>query len=140
LIKRLGRAAVEDHAPPALRAASRRAAAFSIAPWVRFDNELAASATVIEVSGRDRPGVLAELARVLADARLQIGSAHIGAYGERVEDVFYVTEESGAKLSDPRRMAGLRARLVNVLKAGDPQAPSDPAKQPLAVAVASEAR
>jgi [protein-PII] uridylyltransferase len=48
---------------------ARRAAAFVIEPWVRFDNDLSRAATVIEVSGRDRPGLLAELARVLTRDR-----------------------------------------------------------------------
>jgi [protein-PII] uridylyltransferase len=139
LINRVRKAATTDAAPPK-RAPSRRLAAFAIAPWVRLDNDAARHATVLEVSGRDRLGLLAELARVLADAGLQIGSAHIGAYGERVADVFYVTDAKGEKLTDPEVRSALKQKLEEVLGAEEPAAPSDPAKQPMAVAQASTLR
>ena len=139
LINRVRKAATTDATAPK-RAPSRRLAAFAIAPWVRLDNDAARHATVLEVSGRDRPGLLAELARVLADGGLQIGSAHIGAYGERVADVFYVTDAEGEKLTDPEVSAALKHKLEEVLGAEEPAAPSDPAKQPMAVAQASTLR
>ncbi|MFZ4121395.1 MAG: [protein-PII] uridylyltransferase [Caulobacterales bacterium] len=140
LMSRMSKAALRDHAPPPRRAASRRAAAFAIAPWVRFDNELAGHATVLEVSGRDRPGLLAELAHVLAESDIHILSAHIGSYGERVADVFYMSRAKGDKLTDGRKLNSLRNKLVKVLAADEPAAPADPAKQPMAVARASTAR
>jgi [protein-PII] uridylyltransferase len=140
LLQRLERAALHD--APLLRPLepSRRAAAFAIEPWVRMDNEFTAAATVIEVSGRDRPGLLAALCFVLAEAGVSIGSAHIDSYGERVADIFYVQDLQGGKIFQPRRLASLRASLLAVLKAGEPSAPADPARNPLAVAQASEAR
>ena len=65
-----------------------RAAAFSISPSVVMDNDTSEEATVIEASGRDRPGLLADLARTLSDGGLSIQSAHIDAYGERAVDAF----------------------------------------------------
>ena len=139
LMNKLRKAATTDAMAPK-RTASRRMAAFAIAPWVRLDNDAARHATVLEVSGRDRPGLLAELSRVLADAGLQIGSAHIGAYGERVADVFYVTDAKGEKLTNPESNAALKSKLEAVLGAEEPAAPADPAKQPMAVAQASTLR
>jgi [protein-PII] uridylyltransferase len=92
-----------------------RAAAFSIAPAVSLDNDASAGATVIEASGRDRPGLLAALARVLAEAELSIQSAHIDNYGERATDAFYVVTRAG-KLTEPHRSAAVRARLSEVLE------------------------
>jgi [protein-PII] uridylyltransferase len=139
LMSRVRKAALVDHAAPR-RAPSRRTAAFAIAPWVRFDNEVARHATVLEVSGRDRPGLLAELAKVLADAGLQVSSAHIGSYGERVADVFYVVDHKGERLQVAEEVAALQTRLEEVLAAEEPAAPADPAKQPMAVAQASTLR
>jgi [protein-PII] uridylyltransferase len=92
-----------------------RTAAFSIAPAVTIDNEASAGATVIEASGRDRPGLLAALARVLAEAELSIQSAHIDNYGERAVDAFYVVTRQG-KLIEPTRAAAVRARLLDALE------------------------
>jgi [protein-PII] uridylyltransferase len=94
-----------------------RAAAFSIAPAVAVDNDASEDATVVEASGRDRPGLLADLARILADAHLSIQSAHIDNYGERAVDAFYVLDH-GKKL-EGRKAAGLKSQLVKALDAGE---------------------
>jgi [protein-PII] uridylyltransferase len=136
LTARLTRAAISDHAPPSAPPPSRRTAAFAIEPWVRIDNEITPDATVIEASGRDRLGLLADLARVCADAKVSIVSAHIDTYGERASDVFYVQEEvGGGQIANPRRVSAVRGKLEDVLRAAEP---ADPSK--LAVARASTAR
>jgi [protein-PII] uridylyltransferase len=89
-----------------------RAAAFAITPTVILDNEASETATVVEASGRDRPGLLAALARTLSDAGLQIVSAHIDGYGERAVDAFYVTDGQGAKVIDTRRANALKGALM----------------------------
>ncbi|HVK80066.1 MAG TPA: bifunctional uridylyltransferase/uridylyl-removing protein, partial [Verrucomicrobiae bacterium] len=140
LVARLNRAALADHALPAAKSPSRRNAAFAIEPWVRIDNELTGNATVIEASGRDRLGLLADLAHVYTEADVSINSAHIETNGERAADVFYVQERGGGQITDPRRIAAVRAKLEEVLRAAEPAAPADPARAPLAVARASTAR
>ena len=94
-----------------------RAAAFSIAPAVAVDNDTSEDATVVEASGRDRPGLLAALARTLADAGLSIQSAHIDNYGERAVDAFYV-QDGGRKL-EGRRAVALKANLIKALDADE---------------------
>jgi len=141
LVTRVQAAADGEPQPvPGKRPVQRRAAAFAIEPWARIDNDLSRTATVIEVSGRDRPGLLASLAQVLADAEASIVSAHIDAYGERVADVFYVTEPDGAQITVPDRMALLQRRLIEALRESEPDAPVDPARRSLAVAKASTGR
>jgi [protein-PII] uridylyltransferase len=109
--------------PPAI---TRRHAAFIISPLVRIDRSASADRTVMEVSGRDRPGLLYDIARELADSGLSISSAHVGAYGERVHDVFYVTTLSG-ETPRPEMDEALTERLVTVLRSGAPNAPRIPA-------------
>ena len=92
-----------------------RASAFAIASSVVMDNEASSSATVIETSGRDRPGLLATLARTLSDANLSIQSAHIDNHGERAVDAFYVVDAGGGKLTSPAALQSLRVKLSAVL-------------------------
>jgi [protein-PII] uridylyltransferase len=94
-----------------------RAAAFSIAPAVAVDNDASEDATVVEASGRDRPGLLAALARTLADAGLSIQSAHIDNYGERAVDAFYVLDQ-GRKL-EGRKATALKGQLLKALETGE---------------------
>jgi UTP:GlnB (protein PII) uridylyltransferase len=107
-------------------APTRRHAAFIISPLVRIDRKASADHTVIEVSGRDRMGLLYEIARQLADSSISIRSAHVGAYGERVHDVFYVEMLKGGTMPEELD-APLTERLVEVLRSHAPNAPRIPA-------------
>ena len=93
-----------------------RASAFNVAPAVAVDNDASDAATVVEVSGRDRPGLLEALTRTLADAGVSIQSAHVDNYGERAVDAFYVTEPTGSKLTDAKRVGALKTALGAVLQ------------------------
>ena len=101
-----------------------RAAAFSIAPTVTLDNEASNDATVVEASGRDRPGLLHALAKTLADNGLSIQSAHIDGYGERAVDAFYVQTAEGGKVTDSRKLAALKADLLAALERNEATAPA----------------
>ena len=93
---------------------------------MRIDRSASADRTVIEVSGRDRPGLLYDIARELADAGLSIRSAHVGAYGERVHDVFYVQTLAGEEV--PAAMDDdLISNLTAVIRSQAPTAPRIPA-------------
>ncbi|MFN3512412.1 MAG: [protein-PII] uridylyltransferase [Phenylobacterium sp.] len=99
-----------------------RAAAFAITPTVMLDNDASEASTVVEASGRDRPGLLVALARNIADAGLSILSAHIDSYGERAVDAFYVVGADGGKVTDPKKVAALKASLMASLDAAEAQA------------------
>jgi len=113
-----------------------RPSPFTIAPSVAIDNEASQDATVIEASGRDRPGLLEALARALSEGDLSIQSAHIDSYGERAVDAFYVVTRDGGKLRDEARVGALRASLVKVLDAAE----NAPGRVGLTKARASAAR
>ncbi len=74
---------------------------------------------MIEVTGLDRPGLLYELTATLSKLNLNIASAHVATFGERVVDVFYVTDLSARR--SPRRRARRRssARCCNCSQAAD---------------------
>jgi [protein-PII] uridylyltransferase len=98
--------------------------AFTVAPRVLVDNKASAWHTVVEVNGRDRPGLLFELTRVLTGLNLQVSSAKISTYGEKVVDVFYVKNLFGHKIEHPAKLAEIRKTLEAVLAKGAEQAPS----------------
>ena len=114
--------------------ASRRASAFNVIPSVVFDNEASTHQSVIETSGRDRQGLLYDLAQVLHQSRLDIHSAHIATYGARAVDVFYVHEHNGQKITNTRRRNAIGAKLRDVLH----NAKNDEDQSPIEQAVISE--
>ena len=109
--------------------AGRREAAFLVQPSVQIRDDLSAEYTVIDVGGRDRPGLLHEVADVLADMKLSIHSAHVGSYGERVFDAFYVQNAQGQKLGTKARKDSLKERLLAVLGREELDAPHTPARK-----------
>jgi len=105
----------EGSPPESRRNDLGRTAAFSIIPTVMLDNDASTEATVVEASGRDRPGLLHSLARAISEQGLSIISAHIDSYGERAVDAFYVQTAAGHKVIDPRKQASLKEDLMAVL-------------------------
>ncbi|BCK74714.1 PII uridylyl-transferase [Acetobacter aceti NRIC 0242] len=93
-----------------------RTRAIHVPPRVVIDNRASNSHTVIEINGRDRPGLLHDVASALNEMRLQIYSAHITTYGVRAVDVFYVKDLSGMKVTDENRLKKIRDRLMAGLK------------------------
>lgn len=93
----------------------KRSRAFAAAPRVVVDNQASNQCTVIEVNGRDRPGILFDLSCALTDAGLRIASAKITTYGERVVDVFYVKDIFGLKVTSETKLKQVREVLMAAL-------------------------
>ncbi len=104
----------------------RRMRAIHVPPRVVVDNRASNTHTVIEVNGRDRPGLLHEVTDTISRAGLQIASAHVTTYGVRAVDVFYVKDVFGLKISSERKLAALRDALLAVLACPDDTAPPVP--------------
>ncbi len=115
----------------------KRLAAFQVEPIVIFDNIASNYDTVIEISGYDRPGLLAQIAAVFNEEALNITSAHIGGTGERAQDAFYLRTRGGLKLLEPHRQARVKEKLEVILLDNIPQAPTLVSKRQLAQARAS---
>jgi [protein-PII] uridylyltransferase len=89
--------------------------AIHVPPRVVIDNRASNTHTVIEVNGRDRPGLLHDVTNAISNQGMQIASAHITTYGVRAVDVFYVKDVFGLKVSNERKLAELREALLLVL-------------------------
>jgi [protein-PII] uridylyltransferase len=83
-------------------------------PVVRFDSEGSATATIVEVRAPDQPGIAYTIADVLAHLGLDITFAQVATAKALALDVFYVTDESGRKLS-PETMSEVEAALLAAL-------------------------
>lgn len=98
-----------------------RTRAIHVPPRVVVDNRASNRHTVIEVNGRDRPGLLHDVTTAISAQGLQIASAHVTTYGVRAVDVFYVKDVFGMKIENERKLNQLRKVLLDALKpAADP--------------------
>jgi len=57
--------------------------------------------TVLEVITPDRPGLLARIGRIFYSFGIQLQNAKITTLGERVEDVFFITDANQQPIVDP---------------------------------------
>ena len=105
---------------------NQRKAAFIVQPRVALSEDASQAHTVIDVSGRNRPGLLSDVSAVLAKADISIVSAHVGSYGERVFDAFYVKLPEGF---DDAMKSTLRDQLLAALGREEPDGPSTPARK-----------
>lgn len=80
-----------------------------------INTDMIRECSVLEVISPDRPGLLACIGNVFMEYGIQLLNAKISTLGERVEDVFFITDEDGRPLSDPTTCENLlndiRARL-----------------------------
>ena len=109
----------------ARRARPTRTRALALPPRVLIVNKASATHTLIEINGRDRPGLLFQVTRALTQLNLQISTAKISTYGERVVDVFYVKDVFGLKIEQEHRLVDIRARLIEALA----ETPAEPRRR-----------
>jgi len=95
--------------------------AFALEPEVMINNAWSDRYTMVEVTGLDRPGLLYELTSTLSRLNLNIGSAHVATFGERVVDVFYITDLFGAKITSATSAAAVEMLKVPALSPPVPQ-------------------
>ena len=78
---------------------------------IQIDNEAAEDFTIVEVFTADRIGVLFAITYTLHQLGLSIHVAKISTNVDQVADVFYVTDESGAKIEEPARLEQIKRTL-----------------------------
>jgi [protein-PII] uridylyltransferase len=98
---------------------TRRTMVFTVEPEVIINNALSDQFTVIEVTGRDRTGLLYELTSELSNLMLDITSAHITTFGEKAVDVFYVTDLVGKKVTNEGRQQAIQDALERILEGAE---------------------
>ncbi len=90
-----------------------RISAFQVEPTVQIDNTISEQFTVIEIEGLDRSGLLFVIASVMSDLNIDVHSAHIATFGEKIVDVFYVTDLTHSKIMQDDRLEKTKARLLD---------------------------
>ncbi|MGC3872712.1 [protein-PII] uridylyltransferase [Halomonas sp. GXIMD04776] len=88
---------------------------FRVPTRVLIEQDPANERTVLELIAPDRPGLLARVGRIFMEQEIALSAAKIVTLGERVEDVFFITDRNGAPLMDRSRQTRLRERLCEAL-------------------------
>ena len=79
---------VSKHTPRTIKA-------FQIPTEIRILHELADNLITLEIITADRPGLLARIGQILCGFNITVQGAKIQTLGERVEDIFFLSDELG---------------------------------------------
>jgi [protein-PII] uridylyltransferase len=88
---------------------------------IAVENRSSDRYTIIEVITQDRPGVLFVLSHTLHQLGLSIVFAKVNTEGNRVVDIFYVTELDETKVSSRDRVAEVKLQLTAALHRNLPE-------------------
>jgi len=79
-----------------------------------YDDEIQGF-TIVEVVTPDRPGLLARIGRIFLENEFELQKAKIATLGERVEDVFFITNKDLMPLADRELHEALRVEICTQL-------------------------
>ncbi|MCR4415730.1 MAG: HD domain-containing protein, partial [Thermoguttaceae bacterium] len=99
--------------------ATQQPAAATAPTRVHIDNHTSDRYTIIDVVTFDRRGLLYAITRTLFELGYSVWRAKIGTYLDQVVDVFYVTDQSGAKVESAHHLQETRRRLLEVIEQPD---------------------
>ena len=99
--------------PPSAGRIPRQLRHFPLTPEIQIFPDDKGTHFILEVVAGDRPGLLARIAYVLAQADINVASARINTLGERAEDVFLI---EGGRLHDEQALLRLETTLFEQLR------------------------
>jgi [protein-PII] uridylyltransferase len=118
------------------RLAKRQLRHFQTPTQVSFSADSRNGRTVMEVIAGDRPGLLSVIGWALADCKVRLQNAKIATFGERAEDVFFLTDAGNRPLA-PHSFAAIGERVAAAIDAanqppvtGGKKATSSPSSTP----------
>ncbi len=93
----------------------RQLRSFNYPATVSFSEDQKNQRTVMEVTAVDQPGILALIGMAMAFCGVRLQNAKVATYGERVEDIFYLTDLKNKPITDPLKFECLENTLLSAL-------------------------
>jgi [protein-PII] uridylyltransferase len=94
-----------------INAPTRKQRHFTHKAVATLSNHASKPFSILEVLCPDRPGLLAIIANVFIEQHIALHGAKITTLGEKVEDVFFITDQAQQKLADSAKIQSLEATL-----------------------------
>ena len=88
---------------------------FPISTQVNFRDDERNQRTIMEVTTGDQPGLLAKIAAALVKNGIRLQNAKIATFGERAEDIFFITDRELQPITDQARRGKLKDTIVEML-------------------------
>lgn len=113
----------QTYAKTVSRRMPRTVRAFTIPTQIQFSKDQLSGLTTLEISTADRPGLLARIGSVLSHHGVTVQGAKIQTLGERVEDIFFLSDDNGRSLEDESLIARLEGELIHEMNSGQGSEP-----------------
>ena len=88
---------------------------FQIDTVVRFNDRPGSDMTVLEVIAQDRPGLLHHVAKAFLRCKISLISAKVSTFGERAEDIFYITDRDGRPIDNSAYRDRISRQIMSAL-------------------------
>lgn len=88
---------------------------FALATEVDFSEDLENNWTIMNVTASNRPFLLSKIGHVLIQHKVHLVNARISTFGEKVEDVFYISDLNNQMITDFEKLKALKESLVTCL-------------------------
>ncbi len=86
------------------RRTSRRMKNFDWPSQTNFSNDYTSGLSVLEVIAPDRPGLLSIIGKIFFENKIRLHNAKISTLGDRVEDVFFITDRDDKAIVDSEKI------------------------------------
>ena len=87
----------------------------AVNPQITIDNEMSKQVTTFQILSGDRPGLLMDILGVFHDKQISVQSAKISTYGEKVFDIFQLTNRNNQKIKDTKLLKSIENNLISIL-------------------------
>lgn len=113
LSKSLRKASSLPHLIP--RKVSRRKQHFKSATQIQFQENKQRQRTMLSLISPDRPSLLAQISKAFVDCNIRLQTAKITTFDDRVEDIFYITDQNNQAITDVARQEQIRQTIRQYL-------------------------
>jgi len=86
-----------------------------VEPRITIDNQMSKLATTFQILSGDRQGLLMDILQIFHDQNMSVQSAKISTYGEKVFDIFQITDLKNKKVKDTKALKTLEDQLLKIL-------------------------
>lgn len=93
----------------------RQLKSFTVPTQVNLGLDDAHQRNVLELTTLDRPGLLARIGRIFMENGVLLQNARIATLGERVEDIFFITDINHKPFTDPEKCETLKRAICEQL-------------------------
>ena len=86
-----------------------------VTPKITIDNKMSKNVTTYQILSGDRKGLLMDILNIFHKNHVSVQSAKISTYGEKIFDIFQITDIKNNKIKDADLIKSLEEQLIKVL-------------------------